>query len=245
VANHTNGKVNMQQSLKGRLGVIFDIDGVLLDSYKMHYECWRAIAEKYSITVREKEFDSLFGRRGSEIVRQLWGEDLTAQQVSSIHRRKQALYRENLRRHFPEMDGAIQLIDILAVEGFVLGIGSSAPPENVEMSLNGLDRANSFKAVVTGSDVTHGKPDPQVFLLAAQRMGMEPSNCAVIEDAPAGIAAALAGGMTAIALVGTAPPERLNMAHLVVNSLRQLTPEQISKLILRRHNRRLPLISNP
>ena len=79
--------------------------------------------------------------------------------------------------------------------------------------------------------------DPEVFLLAAQRMGVEPSNCAVIEDAVAGIAAALAGGMTAIALAGTAPTESLTMAHLVVTSLRQLTPKQISELILRRHHR--------
>jgi beta-phosphoglucomutase-like phosphatase (HAD superfamily) len=237
MVNHPNGKVTMQNSPKGRLGVIFDVDGVLLDSYKMHYECWRAIAEKHSITVSEKEFDSLFGRRGSEIVRQIWGEDLPSEQVASIHRSKQALYRENLRRHFPEMEGAIQLIDGLAGERFVLGIGSSAPSENVEMSLNGLQRAKSFKAVVTGSDVIRGKPDPQVFLLAAQRMEVEPSNCAVIEDAPAGIAAALAGGMTAVALAGTAPPERLTMAHLVVNSLRQLTPKQITELILRRHSR--------
>ncbi|UCG19735.1 MAG: HAD hydrolase-like protein, partial [Deltaproteobacteria bacterium] len=71
----------MQKSFKGPLGVIFDIDGVLLDSYKMHYECWRAIAEKHSIALSEKEFDSLFGRRGSEIVRRIWGEDLPAEQV--------------------------------------------------------------------------------------------------------------------------------------------------------------------
>jgi HAD superfamily hydrolase (TIGR01509 family) len=227
----------MQQSLERRFGVIFDIDGVLLDSYKMHYECWRTIAEKHSIYVSEKEFDSLFGRRGSEIVRQIWGKDLPGEQVVAIHRQKQALYRENLQRNFPEMDGAIQLIDALAAEGFVLGIGSSAPPENVEMSLNGLGRAKSFKAVVTGSDVTRGKPDPQVFLLAAQRMGLKPADCAVIEDAVAGITAALAGGMTAIALAGTAPAESLTMADLVVTSLRQLTPKQISELILIPHNR--------
>ena len=227
----------MQHSLQGRLGVIFDIDGVLLDSYKLHYECWRAIAEKHSITLSEKEFDSLFGRRGNEIVREIWGEELPAEKVVSIHRKKQALYRENLQGNFPKMDGAVQLIDGLAAQGFVLGIGSSAPPENVEMSLLGLDRVNSFKAVVSGNDVTRGKPDPQVFLLAAQRMEVEPSSCAVIEDAPAGIAAGLAAGMTAIALAGTAPPGSLTTAHLVVTSLRQLTPQLIAELILRRHNR--------
>jgi len=227
----------VQPGFQKQLGVIFDIDGVLLDSYKIHYECWRSIAEKHSITLSEKDFDPLFGRRGNEIVRQIWGEDLSAEQVVSIYKEKQALYRENLQRNFPKMDGAIQLIDDLAAQGFVLGIGSSAPPENVEMSLHGLNRAKVFKAVVTGSDVTRGKPDPEVFLVAAQRMGVAASYCAVIEDAVAGIAAALAGGMTAIALAGTAAPESLTMAHLVVTSLRQLTPERIFELILKRRNR--------
>jgi len=229
--------VNVQPGLQKQLGVIFDIDGVLLDSYKIHYACWRSIAEKHSINLSEKDFDPLFGRRGSEIVREIWGEGLPAEQVASIHEEKQALYRENLKRNFPTMDGAIQIIDDLAAQGFVLGVGSSAPPENVEMSLHGLNRAKVFKAVVTGSDVTRGKPDPEVFLVAAQRMGVAASDCAVIEDAVAGIAAALAGGMTAIALAGTAPPKSLTMAHLVVTSLRQLTPERISQLILKRHNR--------
>jgi beta-phosphoglucomutase family hydrolase len=227
----------MKQSVKDRLGVIFDIDGVLLNSYSLHYECWRAIAEEHGISLSEKDFDSLFGRRGSEIVREIWGGDLSPEQVVSLHKRKQALYREKLQRNFPFMDGAIHLIDGLAAKGFVLGVGSSAPPENVEMSLRGLGRTNSFAAVVTGSDVTRGKPDPEVFLLAAQQMGVEASDCAVIEDAPAGVAAALAGGMTSIALAGTAPPESLTMAHLVVTSLRQLTPEQISELILSRRHR--------
>jgi HAD superfamily hydrolase (TIGR01509 family) len=230
--------VIMQQSVKDRLGVIFDIDGVLLNSYKLHYECWRAIAEKHGITLSERDFDPLFGRRGSEIVREIWGGDLPPEQVVSIHQRKQAQYRENLQRNFPLMDGAIELIDGLAAKGFILGVGSSAPPENVALSLRGLARTNSFAAVVTGSDVTRGKPDPEVFLLAAQRMEIEASDCAVIEDAPAGIAAALAGGMTAIALAGTAPPESLTTAHLVVSSLRQLSPKGISELILsRRHLR--------
>ena len=231
----------MEHSVQGPLGVIFDIDGVLLDSYKLHYECWRAVAEKDSVALSEKQFDSLFGRRGNEIVREIWGEELPAEQVVSIHREKQALYRERLQGNFPEMDGAIQLIDGLLAEGFVLGIGSSAPPANVEMSLRGLDRTNSFKAVVSGDEVTRGKPDPQVFLLAAQRMEVEPSSCAVIEDAPAGIAAALDAGMTAIALAGTAPPGSLTAAHLVVTSLRQLTPERVADLIRRRRDRPLPL----
>ena len=71
--------------------VIFDLDGVLVDSYQMHYECWRSIAEEYSLRVTQKEFDSLFGRRGRDIVRRIWGSDLSDEQVTSIHKRKQAI----------------------------------------------------------------------------------------------------------------------------------------------------------
>jgi beta-phosphoglucomutase len=221
----------MSYITEARLGVIFDVDGVLLDSYQIHFECWLAVAAEDGIVITEPDFRSLFGRRGQEIARQVWGPELTEQQVVSIHRRKQALYRESLQRNLPAMDGAVQLIDGLLEAGLVLAVGSSAPFANVEMTLEGLGRKQVFSAIVTGSDVTQGKPDPRVFLLAAQRMGLEPSHCAVIEDAPAGIAAAVTGGMTAIALLGTAPADRFPQAHLVIDSLHQLSPKRIADLI--------------
>jgi beta-phosphoglucomutase len=221
----------MSHITEARLGVIFDVDGVLLDSYQMHFECWMSLAAEDGIVIPESKFRSLFGRRGREIARQVWGPEFPEQQVVSIHRRKQALYRESLQRNLPAMDGAVQLIDGLVEAGLVLAVGSSAPPANVKMTLEKLDRRQAFSAIVTGSDVTQGKPDPGVFLLAAQRMGVEPSHCAVIEDAPVGIAAAVRGGMTAIALLGTAPTDRFTQAHLVVSSLHQLSPERIADLI--------------
>lgn len=225
----------MSYITEARLGVIFDVDGVLLDSYQMHFECWMSLAEEDGIVITESEFRSLFGRRGQEIAREVWGPEFTEQKVVSIHRRKQALYRESLQRNLPAMDGAVQLIDALVEAGLVLAVGSSAPPANVEMTLERLDRRQAFSAIVTGSDVTRGKPDPRVFLLAAQRLGLEPSHCAVIEDAPVGIAAAVTGGMTAIALLGTAPADRFTQAHLVVNSLHQLSPKRIADLIQAQH----------
>lgn len=218
-----------------RLGVIFDLDGVLLDSYEMHFECWSAIAKEYSIEITRTQFDALFGRMGREIAQTIWGSELGAEEVFSIHRRKQALFRENLQLDFPAMDGAVELIDALVEAGFVLSVGSSAPPENVKMSLKGLGRTKSFSALATGDEVACGKPDPQVFLLAAQRMGLNPAKCAVIEDAPVGIEAALASGMTAIAIARTTSADRLRQAHLVVVSLRELTPKRIRDLILAQH----------
>ena len=225
----------MSYITEARLGVIFDLDGVLLDSYQMHFKCWLALAEADGILLTESDFRSLFGRRGREIARQVWGPEFTEQQVVSIHRRKQALYRESLQQKLPAMDGAVQLIDALVEAGLVLAVGSSAPPANVEMTLERLGRRQAFSAIVTGSDVTQGKPDPRVFLLAAQRMGLEPSHCAVIEDAEVGVEAAVTAGMTAIALLGTAPADRFTQAHLVVDSLRHLSPKRIADLIEAQH----------
>jgi beta-phosphoglucomutase len=217
---------------KRQLGVIFDMDGVLVDSYKTHFESWRALAEERALRmVGEEEFASFFGRTNRDIIPEIWGTDLSAGTISELDARKEVLYRALLERDFPAMDGARELIDDLRDAGFLLAVGSSGPPENIEQTLRGLGRASAFSAVVTKEDVKRGKPDPQVFLLAAERMGLEPSRCAVVEDAPVGVSAALSGGMTAIGLIGTARADELGRGHLVVESLRELTPDRIADLI--------------
>jgi beta-phosphoglucomutase family hydrolase len=213
------------------MGVIFDLDGVLVDSYRTHFESWQSLAQEYGTTMTETQFASLFGRTSPDIINELWGDHLSPDQVPAMAERKEALYREILDRDFPAMDGARELIDQLVQKNFLLGVGSSGPPRNVELSLEKLGRRKQFSAVITGKDVTRGKPDPQVFLIAAQRMELEASRCAVIEDAPAGISAARAVGMAAIALTGTVSADKLNHADLVVKSLRELTPEKIARLI--------------
>jgi beta-phosphoglucomutase len=213
------------------LAVIFDVDGVLVDSYRAHLESWQALAREYGMTLTESRFAALFGQTSRDIIRRIWGSGLSDRQIAAMDQGKEAFYRDILRRTFPTMDGAVELIDALSAAGFLLAVGSSGPPENVAMALEGLGRAQCFGARVTGMEVTRGKPDPQVFLMAARRLGIAPRNCAVIEDAPAGITAALAGGMIAIALTGTAPPSKLLQAHLTVESLRDLTAQRIADLI--------------
>jgi beta-phosphoglucomutase len=213
-----------------QMGVIFDLDGVLVDSYRAHLESWQSLAQEYGTTMTEAQFAPLFGRTSPDIIRELW-DSVSGDQVLAMAERKEGLYRKILNRDFPAMDGAQELIDKLRENNFVLAVGSSGPPENVELSLEKLRRQESFSAVITGKDVSRGKPDPQVFMIASQRMGVEASQCAVIEDSPAGISAARAGGMTAIALSGTVSTEKLSHADLVVNSLHELAPEKIARLI--------------
>jgi len=213
--------------------VIFDVDGVLVDSYRAHLEAWQRLAAHLGLTMSEREFASMFGRRNREIIRRHWGRHVPDDRVEEYGDWKEVQYREILQADFPAMDGARELVDALKAAGFLLAVGSSGPPENVRISLEGLGRARLFGATVTGDEVRAGKPDPEVFLKASAKLGLEPRSSAVVEDSTAGIEAARRAGMAAIALVGTAPREALAQAGavLVVDSLRELTPERISKLI--------------
>jgi beta-phosphoglucomutase len=217
-----------------RLAVIFDVDGVLVDSYRAHLESWQRVAASYGLRMSEADFAATFGRTSPDIIRTLWGDrGFADEQVAEFDERKEAEYRRILAEDFPAMPGAAELVDALAESGFVLAAGSSGPPANVELSLEKLGRRERFRAEVTGRDVTRGKPDPQVFQIAAERLGVAPRFCAVIEDAPAGVAAAKRARMAAIGLASTGRSrEELSDADLTVSSLRELTPAILRELIV-------------
>jgi beta-phosphoglucomutase len=213
--------------------VIFDMDGVLVDSYQAHWQSWHFMAQELGKGLTEEQFVSTFGRTSREIIAEHWGENaLAPDEIAEFDQRKEALYREIVASNFPAMDGARELLRELHVAGFRLAVGSSGPPENVALAVERLAAAEYFDVLVTGKDVSRGKPDPQVFLVAAKRLGVAPARCAVIEDAPVGIAAANAAGMASVALLSTGhTAESVAAARLVIRSLRELSPDRIAGLI--------------
>lgn len=230
--------------------VIFDVDGVLVDSYAAHFESWKRLGRETGVTLTEEQFAESFGLRSRDVVRQWKVSDtsisisaggngdkgmrpLTDTEVQRLDRRKEKIFREILEKDFPGMDGALELIEALAAEGMKIAVGSSAPKENVDLVLDRLGVRDHVQTIVTGEDVQRGKPDPQVFLLAAVRLGVRPDRCVVIEDAVPGIEAARSAGMKAVALVSTgrdaatlqaAGPDR------VVHALGELTPAALRRL---------------
>ena len=215
------------------LGVIFDVDGVLVDSYDAHYESWLLLGRERGFTMSPEQFVTTFGRTSREVIRDCWPQLATSDEaVREMDERKEALYRDILRQNFPAMDGARELIDALAAAGFTLAVGSSGPPPNVTLTLEQLGRLDKFQAVVTGQDVKFGKPNPQVFEIGAERLGLPPSHCLVIEDAPAGVEAAHAGGFVCLGLMSKGRNEdQLREADHVVSSLREVTPDLIARMI--------------
>jgi beta-phosphoglucomutase len=212
--------------------VLFDLDGVLVDSYAAHMRSWRRLAAEESLPFSEREFARSFGRTSRESIAIYWPG--RASETARLDARKEALFRADIRERFPVMDGAAELVRALRDAGFALAVASSAPPDNVELTLERLGLGDAFGAVVNGSDVQRGKPDPQVFLLAAERLGAPPARCVVVEDAPVGVAAAHAGGMKAVAVLSTGRRrEEFDEVkpELVVDALRALTPADFDTLL--------------
>lgn len=214
-------------------GVVFDMDGVLIDSYEAHFMSWQQAGGAYGLEMSREQFIATFGRTSREVIRELWGDRITtAEAVAELDDRKEAAFRELIERDFPAMDGAGALIDQLHESGFHLALGSSAPPENVTAVLNRLERQHCFEAIVTGADVTKGKPHPEVFLIAAARLGLAPERCLVIEDAPAGIEAAHAAGMPSVAVASTGRnAAQLAAAERVIHKLSELDGKAIERII--------------
>jgi beta-phosphoglucomutase len=216
-----------------RIAVIFDMDGVLIDSYWAHFRSWQILASDYQRDYTEAEFAAGFGRTSREVIAQQWTDEArTPAEAEELAERKESIFRELISHHLPAMDGARDLVESLHTAGFHLAVGSSGPPDNVALVLEKMGIERWIEARVTGADVTRGKPHPQVFQLAAQRLEVPPAQCVVIEDAAAGIAAAHAAGMKCIALASTGHTlEELKEADLLVQTLRTLAAERIRELL--------------
>lgn len=169
-----------------RTAVIFDVDGVLIDSYEAHFQSWLQMFGEHGESFTEEQFRKTFGRTSHDIIAALHGGELSPTEIEAWDNRKEALYRDIIREDFPAIAGAGDLLDALHAAGFKLGVGSSGPPANITLTLECLGRASLFGMWWLRVDVTRGKPDPQVFQIAGERLGVPPDQCVVVEDAPLG-----------------------------------------------------------
>ena len=215
---------------------IFDLDGTLIDTYEAHHAAWRDACARNGIELTPAMFAWSFGRTNPSIIRRFWQDagrpEPDAETIDRVADQKESEFRAELVRGFPAMPGVPELVEGLRDTGFGIAIGTSAPRENLDLALRELGVADLVDASVCGHEVVHGKPDPEVFLLAASRLGVDPGRCVVVEDAGAGIDAAQAGGMASIGLVSTGrTPEELAHADLVVDRFDRIEVEDFLRLI--------------
>lgn len=212
-------------------GILFDLDGVLVDSKEAHYASFAQLGEEVGYTFSREQFAHIFGRHNADIFPIIYGHPLPPKRIAALADRKEAIFRDLLRGKVQPLPGVMTLLPALKAAGFHRAIGTSTPRANVTMILDELGMQGMFEAIVSAEDVTRGKPDPQVFLLAAARVGIPPARCVVVEDAVAGVQAALNGGMKALAVTTNHTREALRHADLVIDSLAEMTPEDFLTLL--------------
>jgi beta-phosphoglucomutase len=210
--------------------VIWDLDGVIIDSAEEHRKAWQRLAREEGVPMTDADFWATFGKRNDDIFAILWG-PLSAEQVQALANRKEAYFREYIRDTAAPLPGSMELMKGLHEAGFAQALASSTPPENIELIGEVLGLGRYLTALVSGESVPHGKPAPDIFLKAAQALNVDPSRSLVIEDAVAGVEAAHAAGMRCIAVAGTRDLPGLRAAELMVTSLTEVTVDTIRHLV--------------
>jgi beta-phosphoglucomutase family hydrolase len=197
--------------------VLWDMDGTLVDSAEYHWQAWRDTMSRENSPITFEQFLATFGQRNDSILRLWLGARATAESIQRLGDAKEALYREYVRQHgIAPLPGAFDWVRRLQRGGWRQAIASAAPRANIETILDVLQAAGCFQAIVSAEDVHRGKPDPEVFLIAAGKLGVPPAHCIVVEDAQHGIEAARAAGMKSI---GVTPNGKHLPADIVVRSL--------------------------
>jgi len=209
--------------------VIWDMDGVIIDSAEEHRQAWQRLAHEEGVHFSDVDFWSTFGKRDDDIITLVWGTQ-SPERLQELADRKEAYFRALIRETAAPLPGSIELMRGLHEAGYAQALASSAPVENIQLISDVLGLGHYLTALVSGETVAHGKPAPDIFLKAAGELGIVPTQCLVIEDAVAGVQAAHAAGMRCIAVAGDRDLPGLRKAELMVKSLTEVDVERVRSL---------------
>ena len=209
--------------------VIWDMDGVLLDSGPSHFKAWRATLEKYKIKVYEERLRRTFGMTNQQVIQFIVDQPISKELADRISREKDILFQSIIKDRAVFLPGVKKWIEAFRQNGIRQALASSGSPGNINMVLTALVAETYFDEVVSG-DGLPSKPDPFVFLKAAECLGVIPLNCLVIEDAVVGVQAAKASEMKCIAVTTTDHAEKLADADMVLDNLAELMTDHIQAL---------------
>lgn len=207
---------------------LFDLDGVVVDSNQLHVESWKEVARRHRFDCPDPDHIGKCGLRTGAVIRDLLRWPVTEAEAAQIGFEKEEIYRAWIRAGgIRPIPGVREFLAQARQLGIRCAVGSSAPRENVDLCLQALHLEDTFAATVSGADVQRGKPAPDIFLKSAERIGADPRQCLVFEDAPAGIAAAHAAGMRAIGLLTSHTREEIAAADTLALDFTALAPRTV------------------
>ncbi len=212
--------------------VIFDLDGVIVDNNAFHRDAWIEVARSHGFNLTVDDFKQhVSGRSNPDAIAYLFGSEIGKELVEKVAEEKEVTFRRMSREHIVPMKGLMGFLDLLRQNKIPCAIGTSAPAENVKIIMDKLKLRDYFRAIVDATQFTRGKPDPEIYLKTAARIGAEPEQCIVFEDSLAGIMAAKAAGMSVIAITTTHPREELGSADYVIDDFTQVEISLLNSLV--------------
>ncbi|HJZ41929.1 MAG TPA: HAD family phosphatase [Bacteroidales bacterium] len=216
--------------------VIFDLDGVVIDSNPFHRLAWEKFLVKRGIPVNEDIFNRVIsGTPGDQALRILLGGEITDGQVQMFVNEIDAEYRESIRnsRAFAPMAGLREFLEELKKSGIMIALATSAPVENIDLVLSGLELSEFFGVIIGKSQVKNGKPHPEVYLTAMDMLGVQADQCVVFEDSLAGVQAAVNAQIKTLGVLTSETADTLLMAgaSTTLSDFAGITLEDLSELL--------------
>ena len=210
--------------------VLWDMDGVLVDTGDFHLTSWKQTFEELGVAFDKEDFRATFGMNNAGILEWVYGKRPEPEEVAQVSEKKESLFRELIKGKAEPLPGVLDWLWRFQTWGIKQAITSSAPPKNIEVLVAELKIENYFDAIISGFDLL-GKPNPDVFLKAANAIQVRPEKCVVIEDAIAGVEGAKRAGMKCIAVTTTNPASKLAKADFIVDRLKNMNKEGFLSLI--------------
>ena len=213
------------------IGFLFDMDGVIVDNHTYHFKAWQAFAKKYELGITEKFYkENMNGRTMKSCLELVFGREMDQNEVHKFDEEKETLYREIYKPELKPHTGLIELLNEAKSKNVSLAVATSAPPVNVDFTLDGLGIRHYFTSIVDATQVSRGKPNPEVYLKSSANLGLTPSKCVVFEDALRGMESGRNAGCKVVGVATTHKPEEIIGTDLVINSFKDVTVDGLIKL---------------
>jgi len=216
------------------LGVIFDMDGVIMDNNTYHEAAWRDFCEKHGIRLTDEELhEHVFGRVAKDTLEFIFKKELKSEAIDRFVEEKEIIYRSIYRHQIRPLDGLIKLLDDLKINNIPMAMATSAPPGNVLFTFSYLPIESYFNHLLNASHISRGKPDPEIYIKAIQYLALPPENCVVFEDSISGVRAALGAGAKVIGVSTTHEAGELKGVIKVIPDFKEMTYMELLTLVHR------------
>ena len=217
--------------MKNSFSVIFDMDGVIVDNYSFHQDAWKIFCDRHGIDFGRAFRSKVFGGTNRDHLETFFERPLSAAEVADYEHEKESIYRSLYRDHIRPVRGLLPFLKALAREGVPMALATSSPPVNVRFVLDATGTSSYFATILDASHVTHGKPDPEIYLKTAEALNAAPDACVVFEDSLNGIEAAAKAGMTVVALTTTHQEKELPRVDLCIRDFTEIGITELKKLL--------------